>query len=127
MPAQSAAIGQAADAATLSGKVSVAPHLAAKVKPDDTVFIFARAEQGSRMPLAILSKPFRELPMTFTLDDSSAMASGAKLSSAGTVMVVARVSRSGNASAQSGDLEGMVGPVRPGSRDIELRIDKVLP
>ena len=127
MPAQSAAIGQAADAATVSGKVSVAPHLAAKVKPDDTVFIFARAEQGSRMPLAILSKPFRELPMTFTLDDSSAMASGAKLSSAGTVMVVARVSRSGNASAQSGDLEGMVGPVRPGSRDIELRIDKVLP
>jgi cytochrome c-type biogenesis protein CcmH len=127
MPAQSAEMGQTAVAATLSGKLSVAPHLAGKVKPDDTVFIFARAEQGSRMPLAILSKPFRELPMTFTLDDSSAMASGMKLSSAGMVMVVARVSRSGNASAQSGDLEGMVGPVRPGSRDIQLKIDKVLP
>jgi cytochrome c-type biogenesis protein CcmH len=127
MPAQSAAMGQAAGAATLSGKVSVAPHLAGKAKPDDTVFIFARAEKGSRMPLAILSKPFRELPMTFTLDDSSAMASGMKLSSAGTVMVVARVSRSGNASAQSGDLEGMIGPVSPGSRDIRVKIDRVLP
>jgi cytochrome c-type biogenesis protein CcmH len=81
----------------------------------------------SRMPLAIVSKPFRELPMTFTLDDSSAMASAMKLSSAGTVMVVARVSRSGNASAQSGDLGGMVGPIKPGSRNIQLKIGKILP
>ena len=107
--------------------MSLAPQLAAKVKPDDTVFIFARAEKGSRMPLAILNKPFRELPMTFTLDDSSAMAPGMKLSSASAVILVARVSRSGNASAQSGDLEGVVGPIKPGSRDIQLKIDKVLP
>lgn len=114
-------------AATLSGTVSLAPQLAAKVKPDDTVFIFARAESGSRMPLAILNKSYRDLPMTFSLDDSSAMAPGMKLSSAGAVMVVARISRSGNATAQSGDLEGVVGPVKPGSRDIQLKIDKVLP
>jgi cytochrome c-type biogenesis protein CcmH len=127
MPPQPAGAAQAAGAATLSGTVSLAPQLASKVRPDDTVFIFARAEQGPRMPLAILSKPFRELPASFTLDDSSAMMPDMKLSSAGAVMVVARVSRSGNATAQSGDLEGMVGPVRPGSRDIQLKIDKVLP
>jgi len=126
-PANPAAMGEAAGAATISGTVSLAPQLVARVKPDDTVFIFARAEKGPRMPLAILNKSFRDLPMTFTLDDSSAMAPGMKLSSAGSVMVVARISRSGNATAQSGDLEGMVGPVKPGSRDIQLKIDKVLP
>lgn len=127
MPPQPAATVQGAGAATLSGTVSLAPQLASKVRPDDTVFIFARAEKGPRMPLAILSKPFRELPASFTLDDSSAMMPDMKLSSAGAVMVVARVSRSGNATAQSGDLEGVVGPIRPGSHDIRLKIDKVLP
>lgn len=127
MPPQPAATAQAAGAATLSGTVSLAPQLASKVRPDDTVFIFARAEKGPRMPLAILSKPFRELPTSFTLDDSSAMMPGMNLSSAGAVMVVARVSRSGNATAQSGDLEGVVGPIRPGRQDIQLKIDKVLP
>jgi cytochrome c-type biogenesis protein CcmH len=91
------------------------------------VFIFARAEKGSRMPLAILNKPFRELPMRFTLDDSSAMAPGMQLSRAGAVMVVARISRSGNATAKSGDLEGAVGPILPGSQDVQLKVDRVLP
>jgi cytochrome c-type biogenesis protein CcmH len=127
MPAKTAAMGQSTGGATISGMVSLAPQLAAKAKPDDTVFVFARAEKGSRMPLAILNKPFRELPMAFTLDDSSAMAPGMKLSSADRVMVVARISRSGNATAQSGDLEGVVGPIKPGSKDIQLKIDKVLP
>jgi cytochrome c-type biogenesis protein CcmH len=122
-----AAVAQPAGAATLSGTVSLAPQLASKVGPNDTVFIFARAEKGSRMPLAILSKPFRELPASFTLDDSSAMMPSMKLSGAGAVMVVARVSSSGNATAQSGDLEGVVGPIRPGRQDIQLKIDRVLP
>ncbi len=127
MPPKPAPMERAAGSATISGTVSLAPQLAAKVKPNDTVFIFARAEKGSRMPLAILNKSFRELPMPFTLDDSSAMAPGMNLSSAGPVMVVARISRSGNATPQSGDLEGMIGPIRPGSKDVQLKIDKVLP
>lgn len=127
MQAKPASTGQAAGASTISGTVSLAPQLASKVKPDATVFIFARAENGSRMPLAILNKSSRELPMTFALDDSSSMAPGMNLSSAGSVMVVARISRSGNATPQSGDLEGMVGPIKPGSKDIQLKIDKVLP
>lgn len=127
MPPKSAPMERAAGSATISGTVSLAPQLAAKVKPDDTVFIFARAEKGSRMPLAILNRSLRELPMPFTLDDSSAMAPGMNLSSAGPVMVVARISRSGNATPQSGDLEGRVGPIQPGSKDIQLKIDQVLP
>ncbi len=117
----------AAGGATLSGTVSLAPQLAGTVKPDDTVFIFARAEKGPRMPLAILSKPFREMPVPFTLDDSSAMAPGMKLSGADSVMIVARISRSGNATPQSGDLEGTMGPVRPGLQNVRIMIDKVLP
>lgn len=127
MPLRSAPMERAAGPATISGTVSLAPQLAAKVKPDDTVFIFARADKGSRMPLAILNRSLRELPMPFTLDDSSAMAPGMNLSSAGPVMVVARISRSGNATPQSGDLEGRVGPIQPGSKDIQLKIDQVLP
>jgi cytochrome c-type biogenesis protein CcmH len=127
MPPRSAPMERAAGPATISGTVSLAPQLAAKVKPDDTVFIFARADKGSRMPLAILNRSLRELPMPFTLDDSSAMAPGMNLSSAGPVMVVARISRSGNATPQSGDLEGRVGPIQPGSKDIQLKIDQVLP
>jgi cytochrome c-type biogenesis protein CcmH len=126
-PAAPAASTQVAGAATLSGTVSLAPQIAAKARPGDTLFIYARAEKGSRMPLAILSKPFRELPMTFTLDDSSAMMPGTKLSGADKVMVVARISRSGNASAQSGDLEGVVGPIHPGRKNIELEVNTVLP
>lgn len=127
MPPPPAPVAQPAAPAALSGTVSLAPQLASKARPDDTVFIFARAEKGPRMPLAIASKPFRELPASFTLDDSSAMTPDMKLSGAGPVMIVARISRSGNATAQSGDLEGMIGPVRPGSRDIRLKIDRVLP
>lgn len=127
MPPKPVPMERAAGLATISGTVSLAPQLAAKVKLDDTVFIFARAEKGSRMPLAILNRSLRELPMPFTLDDSSAMAPGMNLSSAGPVMVVARISRSGNATPQSGDLEGRVGPIQPGSKDIQLKIDQVLP
>jgi cytochrome c-type biogenesis protein CcmH len=124
MPAVQPAIG---GGGSIRGTVSVAPALASRLKPDDTVFIFARAENGPRMPLAILSKPFRELPTSFTLDDSSAMLPDRKLSTAGAVRVVARVSRSGNATAQSGDLEGSVGPLKPGAAGVQLNIDGVVP
>jgi cytochrome c-type biogenesis protein CcmH len=121
-PVQAAPAGR-----SIRGTVSVAPELASRLKPDDTVFIFARAENGPRMPLAILSKPFRELPTSFTLDDSSAMLPDRKLSDAAAVRVVARISRSGNATAQSGDLEGSVGPVKPGTAGVQLKIDGIVP
>ena len=72
---------------------------ASKVSPTDTVYIFARAVEGPRMPLAILKKQAKDLPVTFTLDDSMAMAPNLALSNFPSVIVGARVSKSGNADA----------------------------
>ncbi|MHB1085187.1 MAG: c-type cytochrome biogenesis protein CcmI [Thiobacillus sp.] len=128
MPAApEAAAPVASSGGEVSGQVKLAPALAARVSPGDTLFIFARAEKGPRMPLAILSLKASELPARFSLDDSNSMAPGMKLSAFPAVMVVARISKSGNASAQSGDLEGSVGPISPGTQNIQIGIDKVIP
>ena len=113
--------------ASIQGIVSLSPALKSKVVPDDTVFIFARAAQGPRMPLAILKRKAGELPITFTLDDSTAMADELKLSKFQLVVVGARVSRSGNALPQSGDLVGQSEPVRAGGSKLTLTIDSVQP
>lgn len=127
MPSRPAPGGAAVGGASITGNVKLAPQLVARVKPDDTVFIFARAEKGPRMPLAIVSYKASELPLRFSLDDSSAMSPDMKLSGATSVNVVARISRSGNATAQSGDLEGAAGPVKPGSQGIQVSIENVVP
>lgn len=91
--------------------VSLDPALVAAAAPNDTLFIYARATQGPRMPLAMARKTVRDLPVTVTLDDSSAMMPAMKLSGFEQVMIMARVSKSGTAMTQSGDLLGSVGPV----------------
>ena len=113
--------------ASIEGKVTLALALADKVQPDDTVFIFARASEGPRMPLAILKRKASELPITFTLDDSTAMSAELKLSKFPLVIVGARVSKSGNAMPQSGDLVGQSNPVKAGGTALNLVIDKVQP
>jgi len=97
--------------ATLSVHVALAPELAAAAAAEDTVFIFARATQGPRMPLAIVRKQVKDLPVTVTLDDSQAMMPAMKLSNFEQVVVGARISKSGNAMPQSGDLQGSMSPV----------------
>ena len=114
-------------AAGIEGVVRVLPALKSKVSPDDTVFIFARAAQGPRMPLAILKRKASELPITFTLDDSTAMADELKLSKFDLVVVGARVSKSGNALPQSGDLVGQSAPTKAGGGKLILTIDAVQP
>ncbi len=116
-----------APASKVSGKVELAPELKAKASPDDVVFIFARAAQGPRMPLAVVRAKVADLPVDFTLDDSMAMSPDFKLSSAGELRIEARVSKSGNAIAAPGDLSGEVAPVKAGASGIRLRIDRVLP
>lgn len=113
--------------AAITGRVEISAALAPKVALTDTVFIFARASEGPRMPLAILRIPAKELPKEFRLDDSMGMASGAKLSAAPTVIVEARISKSGNAMPQAGDLSGRSGPVKPGASGIKVTIDQVVP
>jgi len=113
--------------ATIAGRVEVAPALASKIAAEDTLFVFARPVDGPRVPLAVLRVPARELPKSFTLDDSMGMAPGVKLSAAQSVVVEARVSKSGNALPQPGDLSGKSAAVRPGASGLKIVIDQVLP
>ncbi len=113
----------AADATRVSGTVKLAPALAAKVEPNDTVFIFARAAEGPRMPLAILRRQASDLPVEFALDDSMAMTPQMKLSSFPLVVIGARVSKSANATPQPGDLEGLSAPIKSGANGVSVVID----
>ena len=126
-PAATPTTTAAAGTASIQGIINISADLKGKVAPDDTVFIFARAAQGPRMPLAILKRKASELPITFTLDDSTAMADELKLSKFDLVVVGARVSRSGNAMPQSGDLIGQSTPMKAGSGKLTLVIDSVQP
>lgn len=112
--------------ASLKVTVSLSPALASKAAPDDVVFIFARATQGPRMPLAVVSKHVKDLPVTVVLDDNLAMNPEMKLSSVPKIVVVARVSKSGMANARDGDLEGASLPVMSGTKAVSITIDKVL-
>jgi cytochrome c-type biogenesis protein CcmH len=113
----------AAGNATLSGTVTLSAALAKQAQPEDTVFVFARAAEGSRMPLAILRKQVRDLPLTFSLNDSMAMSPANALSAAsGRVIVGARVSKSGNAMPQPGDLMGQSAAVNVGAAGLQIDI-----
>lgn len=109
----------------ITGRVSIDPALAAQVSPQDIVFIYANAAEGPRMPLAIIRTTVDKLPYDFILDDSLAMNPQMKLSQVTSVMVRARISKTGNAMPQPGDFGASVGPVTPGSADeLKLNISK---
>lgn len=128
-PAAQAAAHSASAAAPGAGlqvKVQLAPALAARLQPGDTLFVFARAAEGSRMPLAVARLPAGAGPLQVRLDDGSAMSPQTRLSSQSQVVVGARISRSGDATPQPGDLEGESAPVAA-SGQVELLIDRVRP
>jgi cytochrome c-type biogenesis protein CcmH len=103
--------------------VTLAPGLASKVSPKDTLFVFARAADGPPMPVAVLRRRAGDLPLAFALDDSTSMAQGRKLSAVRNVIVGARISKSGEALPQPGDLQGLSGIVRNDSEGVRLVID----
>lgn len=112
----------AADTA-IHGTITVSKALREKITAGDTLFIFARAPDGQPMPLAVVRQPAPQFPLQFTLDDTHAMVSGVHLSQYPVVNIVARVSRTGNATLQPGDLEGRVQSVSVGSENVRIVID----
>lgn len=111
----------------ISGHVTISKELAAKASPNDTLFIYARAKIGPKMPLAILRLKANDLPATFTLTDDMAMTPAMKMSSFPEVVIEARVSKSGQAVPASGDLQGFSEPIKIGSNNIRIVINKQIP
>lgn len=115
--------------AALTVEVDVAPELKARIAPGDVLFVFARAPQGPKMPLAIQRLPATGFPLRLTLDDSMGMMPALKLSQAERVVVGARISKSGNASPQSGDFEIISEPIalQDQALPVTLTISNVVP
>jgi cytochrome c-type biogenesis protein CcmH len=115
----------AAPASAASTGVTGAVRLAAGTPmppPGHTLFIYARAASGPPMPLAAIKLKAAVLPLRFVLDDSSALTPGTPLSDAGQLIVGARISASGSATPQPGDLEGQVGPVAAGADGLLIEL-----
>ena len=123
----SGAAASASASASVSGVISLSPELQDKVEPNDTLFVYARAVSGPPMPLAIIKTQVADLPLSFSLDESQAMMPTLSLANVAEVIVGARVSKSGDAIAQSGDFQGLSEPVAVGSRDLQISIDTVVP
>lgn len=121
-------IQNAAPVATgVTGVVRIAPALANKIDPAATVFIFARATQGSPMPVAIDRTTAKNLPYTYHLDDSSAMSPVHKLSQVNEVVLVARISKTGDAKTQAGDMQGISAALKPNGNIVDIVIDQIVP
>ncbi len=113
-------------ASSISGRVSLVKELQGLVSATDTVFVYATAVTGSRMPVAIVRTTANQLPFDFVLDDSTAMNPSVKLSQMDEVTVRVRISKSGQATAQPGDYGVSLTPVKPGSKGLNLMVRDTL-
>ncbi|HEX5639544.1 MAG TPA: c-type cytochrome biogenesis protein CcmI [Burkholderiaceae bacterium] len=126
-PAAKADVPAASGGQSVSGTVTIEKGLAAKASPTDAVFVYARPADGSKMPIALTRGQVKDLPLKFTLDDTTSMNPQVKMSAFQEVILVARVSKSGSAMPASGDLEGLSKPVKLGSSGVAVTIDRALP
>lgn len=117
----------APSSANVSGTVELVTALKEKVGAGDTVMVVARVAGGPRMPVAVVRAKVSELPLKFTLDDSLAMSPDFRISTAGSVEVEARVSKSGQATPQKGDLYSAPQTVKVGVGGVKLVVDQVRP
>lgn len=119
----------AAANAVITGEVDVSPEMKAKIRPEDTVFVFARPVEGSKMPVAFTKYQGKDLPVKFRLDAQSQMGMGMKtLADVSEVIVGARVSRTGNFMPASGDLEGEAdSKVAVGTQGVRVVITRQIP
>jgi cytochrome c-type biogenesis protein CcmH len=123
-PNQATAINPAL---TISGKVMITPGLQGQISPTDIVFIYAKAIEGPKLPLAIIKSTAGQLPTSFVLSDAQSMSPQFKLSQFKEVSLTARVSKSGNAIPEKGDLIGFIPKLKIGEKNIQLIIQDVQP
>lgn len=118
---------QAGAETALAVAVDISDSLSATLQGDETVFVAVRRAEGGP-PLAVRRFEASRLPAELTIDDSDAMLAGNGLSSADSIVVVARVSMSGDATARPGDFQGQTDilPLDGGSLRAEVIIDRVL-
>ena len=122
-----ATVAAAVAGTTVSGEISIAPALAAKAEAGTTLFIVAKAADGAGIPVAVQRQAVAQWPVKFTLSDALSMMPGRNLSSAGKVIVEARVSRSGEALRAPGDLLGSSGVINPADhRTLKIQIAEVV-
>ncbi len=112
----------------LDVQIELDPTLQAQLQPEQTLFIYAHPAQN-KMPLAMITKTAKELPLNVTLDDSQAMLPSAKLSQYQEVIISARISKTGNAAPQSGDVFGETGVIKINevSQPIKITINQLVP
>lgn len=109
--------GDPAVSAGLTVNVQLKNGLGTELPADTAVFVYAKAANGPPMPLAVVRKTLADLPFTVLLSDADAMMPAMKLSAFDQVIVGARLSLSGDAIAQSGDIYGEVQDVVPGQAE----------
>ena len=114
----------------ITGTVTLSDALKSKVSPGDTLFVLARATSGPPMPLAVMRASASQLPLQFSLDDTmsplAAMSPQMRLSKFDSVVVIARISKSGQPMSSPGDLETVSQPMKPGASGLKLVIDTVV-
>jgi len=108
----------------IRGRVTLAASAAAEVSDSDTVYVIAKAFGGPPMPLAVVRKPASELPFEFVLNDESSMVRGMELSTAGKIVVTAKISKTGDALQSMPGYEVQSNPFDAGdSSYLDLEID----
>ncbi len=110
----------------VSGRVEIAPELKAKVKLGDILMVIAR-KPGERMPVAVLKTAVTAFPMSFILNDSLAMSPNALISELPQVLVEVRISKTGMAMPESGDLISAPQTIKVGTSNTRLLINQVRP
>jgi cytochrome c-type biogenesis protein CcmH len=108
----------------ISGLIELSPELKGKIKPGDVVMVIAR-KPGERMPVAVLKTPASSFPMKFALNDALAMNPSAPLSQLSEASVEVRISKTGMAKPEAGDLISSAQTIKVGTNNVRLLVDQV--
>ena len=108
----------------ISGKIELSAELKSKIKPGDIVMVIAR-KPGERMPVAVLRVPATDFPMSFALNDALAMNPAAPLSQLSEASIEVRISKTGMAKPEAGDLISNVQTIKVGANNVHLVVDQV--